>query len=71
MLAANIMRSLSAAGKYTTSGSNHLWDGIVGAMGEFEFNEKWCLPFHFDVGIGDIFEELYIDGPILGLKYVF
>ena len=92
------------------SESNDAWDGIVGARGNVKLNEKWSLPFHFDVGTGDtdltwqafggigytinsvelvagyrhlewdfddsdpggeIFDDLYISGPVLGLRYLF
>ncbi|NOR54744.1 MAG: hypothetical protein GQ531_00905, partial [Sulfurovum sp.] len=34
-----------------TSGNN--WDAIVGIKGDYAFNEKWFMPFHFDVGTGE------------------
>lgn len=34
-----------------TSGSG--WDGIVGLKANYELNEKWFMPFAFDVGTGD------------------
>lgn len=36
-----------------TSGSGNVWDGIVGLRGTYDFNEKWYMPFHFDVGSGE------------------
>ncbi|MDX2417680.1 MAG: hypothetical protein QNK19_09500 [Xanthomonadales bacterium] len=33
--------------------SNHAWNGIIGTRGQYELNEKWTMPFHFDVGSGD------------------
>lgn len=95
---------------FSPSGSNHVWDGIVGARGSVKINEKWHLPFHFDVGTGDtdmtwqafggvaykfsnvdlvagyrhlewdfddndtggdIFNDLYISGPVVGFRYNF
>jgi len=32
------------------SGSN--WDGIIGFRGQYNFNEKWYLPYYADVGTG-------------------
>jgi len=96
--------------KFSPSGSNHVWDGIVGIRGDVRLNAKWSLPFHFDVGAGEtdltwqafvgaayrfnkmelvagyrhlewdfddsdtggnIFNDLYISGPILGVRYNF
>ncbi len=92
----------------TTSGN--LWDGIVGVKGMYDLDEKWFMPFHFDVGTGDtdmtwqafagvgykyesfdliagyryldwnfedsspggqVFNDLTIDGPIVGVKFRF
>lgn len=99
-----------ASRKYSLSGSNHVWDGIVGARGNVKVNDQWSLPFHFDVGAGDtdltwqafggvgykfskvdliagyrhlewdfddndtggnLFNDLYISGPVVGLRYFF
>jgi len=30
-----------------------LWDGIVGAKGQVGLNDRWYLPYYFDVGTGD------------------
>ena len=96
--------------RFSPSGSGHVWDGIVGARGNVKLNERWHLPFHFDVGAGDtdltwqafggveyafsrlnlvagyrhlewdfddddtggdFFDDLYISGPVLGLRYNF
>ena len=96
--------------RFSPSGSGHVWDGIVGARGNVKLNERWSLPFHFDVGTGDtdltwqafggiaynfgnidlvagyrhlewdfdnnntggdLFDDLYISGPIIGLRYNF
>ncbi len=35
------------------STSGDLWDGIVGIKGTYDFNEKWFMPYHFDIGAGD------------------
>lgn len=95
---------------FSPSGSGHVWDGIVGARGNVKLNERWKIPFHFDVGAGDtdltwqafggveykfskvdlvagyrhlewdfdkndtggkLFNDLYISGPVLGLRYFF
>jgi opacity protein-like surface antigen len=92
------------------SESNDAWDGIIGSRGNVKLNEKWSLPFHFDVGTGetdltwqafggvgyklkntelvagyrhlewdfddndtggDVFNDLYISGPVVGLRYHF
>lgn len=46
-----------------------LWDGIVGARGEFEFTaEKWSVPFYIDVGTGS--SDMTWQG-MLGLTYAF
>lgn len=33
---------------------DHAWDAIVGLMGKYDLNKKWFMPFHFDVGTGEI-----------------
>ncbi len=33
--------------------SDSNWDGIIGMKGNYKLNEKWFMPFHFDVGSGD------------------
>ena len=40
---------------YTSLGvdSDDIWDGIVGARGQYNLNDKWYLPFHLDIGAGD------------------
>ena len=38
----------------TVESKGHAWDGIVGLRGKYDFNEKWFMPFHFDVGTGEI-----------------
>lgn len=38
----------------TVDTSVNLWDGVVGLRGNYELNEKWFIPFHFDVGTGDV-----------------
>lgn len=92
------------------SPSNDVWDGIVGARGQYKIDEKWYMPFHFDVGTGDTdltwqafagvgykyesfdfvagyryldwdfddsdtgggtFNDLTVDGPIIGAKFYF
>ncbi len=40
-------------GPGTASVSDSNWDGIVGMKGNYKLNEKWFMPFHFDVGSGD------------------
>jgi|LGVD01.1.fsa_nt_gb hypothetical protein len=34
-------------------GSFHVWDAVVGLRGNYAIDEKWFVPFHFDVGAGD------------------
>jgi len=93
-------RSISA------SGSGDVWDAIVGIRGEVTFNEKWYMPYHFDIGTGNsdltyqafggvgyrfsrvdliggyrymrwdfddssVLDNLYITGPIVGVKIRF
>lgn len=96
--------------KFSVSGSNHVWDAIVGVHGNIKVNERWTIPYHFDVGTGDteltwqafggveyhfskvnlvagyrhlewdfddndtggdIFNDLYISGPVVGFRYSF
>jgi hypothetical protein len=33
--------------------SKDIWDGIVGVRGAAELENKWFVPYHFDVGTGD------------------
>jgi len=33
--------------------SEHNWDGIAGVKGIVDINEKWFIPYHFDIGTGD------------------
>ena len=40
-------------GSGTVSVSDSNWDGIIGMKGNYKLNEKWFMPFHFDVGSGD------------------
>jgi hypothetical protein len=40
-------------GPGSTSRSNDVWDGIVGARGTYDLNEKWFMQGHLDVGTGD------------------
>ena len=35
------------------SDSGSVTDGIIGLRGEYDINEKWYMPFQFDVGGGD------------------
>ena len=35
------------------SDSDTSWNGIVGMKGNYKLNEKWYMPFTFDVGSGD------------------
>ena len=37
----------------TDSPSGDVWDAIVGVRGQYKIDEKWYMPFHFDVGAGD------------------
>lgn len=37
----------------TLSGSARLWDGIVAVRGRYDFNDRWSLPYHLDIGTGD------------------
>lgn len=88
------------------SHSGDVWDGIVGIKGQAVLNEKWYLPYYFDIGTGDsnstyqafggvgyrfsrvdlvagwrylrwnfdegsTFDNMYINGPIAGVKIRF
>ena len=90
----------------SASDSGDVWDAIVGVTGEVMLNEKWYLPFQFDIGTGDsdltyqafggvgyrfsrvdliggyrylrwnfddnsALDDLYISGPIAGVKIRF
>ena len=37
----------------SASDSGDVWDAIVGVTGEVMLNEKWYLPYHFDIGTGN------------------
>lgn len=37
----------------TEEPSGNIWNGIVGLRANYDLNEKWFMPFHFDVGTGD------------------
>ncbi len=95
---------------FSDTSSGHVWDGIVGTRGAVTLDDKWYLPFHFDVGTGDTdltwqayagvgykfsniditagyrhldwdfdddgtfgaaLNDLYITGPMVGIKYRF
>jgi hypothetical protein len=30
-----------------------IWDGIVGVRGDVNLNDKWYVPYYFDIGTGD------------------
>jgi len=47
--------------RISTSDSGSFWDGIVGARGEVMLNERWYLPYYFDIGTGqsDLTYQLY------------
>jgi hypothetical protein len=40
-------------GALSASNSGSVWDGIVGMRGTYDLNERWYMPFHFDVGTGE------------------
>lgn len=35
------------------SGSDHLWDGIIGIRGFFRLTDAWYLPYYADIGAGN------------------
>lgn len=35
------------------SGSDHLWDGIIGIRGFIRLTDSWYLPYYADIGTGD------------------
>lgn len=39
--------------RVSDSDSRDIIDGIVGAQGAYNFNERWYLPFYADIGTGD------------------
>ncbi len=45
--------SITTSHDITRETSGNLWDGIVGVKGTYDLNEKWFIPFYFDVGTGD------------------
>ena len=44
---------LTTTSTSSSAESDNVWDGIVGVRGAIKLDEKWHLPFHFDVGTGD------------------
>jgi len=105
-----VRQGLLETRRFSPSGSGSVWDGIIGARGNVKLNERWNIPYHFDVGTGDtdmswqafggikysfnrldlvagyrhlewdfddndtggdLFNDLYISGPVLGLRYNF
>ena len=97
---------LTTTSTSSSAESDNVWDGIVGVRGAIKLDEKWYLPFHFDVGTGDSdvtwqtyagvgykldnfdlalgyrhlrwdfddgapLQQLYITGPMVGIKYWF
>ncbi len=47
------MRPQVTIGQEVFPSSDSNWDGIVGIKGDYKLNEKWFMPFTFDVGGGD------------------
>lgn len=45
--------SPAVPGPGTVGLSDSNWDGIIGMKGNYKLNEKWFMPFQFDVGSGD------------------
>jgi hypothetical protein len=35
-----------------TNESESIWDGVVGARGQWQFNDKWYASYHADIGAG-------------------
>lgn len=33
--------------------SEELWDAVIGFKGAYNVNDKWFIPYHFDIGAGD------------------
>ena len=67
--AMHLIAKLNITGLLTThSGkidvSEHNWDGIAGVKGEVDINDKWFIPYHFDIGTGDSDLTLNVVGAI-------
>lgn len=43
---------LQTSRREKVSGSEGVWDGIVGIRGHFNINDNWYLPYYADVGTG-------------------
>jgi hypothetical protein len=39
--------------KRNSSGSDSVWDGVVGVRGRYELSDKWYVSYHADLGTGD------------------
>jgi len=33
--------------------SGHVWDGVIGLKGQYNFTQRWFMPFQVDIGTGD------------------
>ena len=54
----DLIAKLKITGVITThsgqiNASEHNWDGIAGVKGIVDINDKWFIPYHFDIGTGD------------------
>jgi hypothetical protein len=45
-------RRLLTSRQAKVSGSDGIWDGIVGVRGQFNINDNWYMPYYADVGTG-------------------
>ena len=50
------------------SGSEDLWDGIIGAKGSYSLSDRWFIPYYVDVGTGDAELTWQVSG---GIGYEF
>lgn len=59
-LKADLRLDIGPFGKSPTE-SDSVWDGIVGVRGDVKLNDKWFLPYYFDIGTGesDLTYQLY------------
>jgi len=47
------LSGLNTSASASISESEHNWDAIVGVKGNIDLNDKWFVPYYFDIGAGD------------------
>ena len=48
----SVTRNLVGGGTNTLKVSGGAWDAIVGVRGHYNINDRWFIPYHFDIGAG-------------------